>query len=93
MTVHQLKCFSKYWDQIESGHKTFEVRFDDRNYKVGDILIIRRGTNRGTNTRVLRRRITYKLDGGKFGIMEGYCVLGLSDEILDKEAALRVVAR
>jgi hypothetical protein len=40
--THVLKCWSLYWDQIARGEKTFEVRFADRPYVVGDILELHR---------------------------------------------------
>ena len=30
--IHELKILSKYFNAILSKKKTFEVRFDDRNY-------------------------------------------------------------
>jgi hypothetical protein len=40
--THVLKCWSLYWDAIARGEKTFEVRFNDRPYVVGDILELHR---------------------------------------------------
>lgn len=37
--LHQLKLFRKYADRIVDGQKTFEVRLNDRDYQVGDIII------------------------------------------------------
>ena len=34
--IHQLKIESKYFEDIASGKKTFEVRNNDRNFIVGD---------------------------------------------------------
>ena len=36
--IHELKCWSKYYQYIEDGTKTFEIRRDDRGFKVGDVL-------------------------------------------------------
>lgn len=70
--THVLKCWSIYWDAIARGEKTFEVRFADRPYTVGDILELHRvdhpdDISAGTSTAVvepLLRRITYVLPGG-----------------------------
>ena len=35
---HFLKTLPEYYMAVENGIKTFEVRFNDRGYKVGDIL-------------------------------------------------------
>ena len=37
-THHDLKISPKYYRDIESNEKTFEVRFNDRDFKVGDIV-------------------------------------------------------
>lgn len=39
MTTHRLKIFVKYADAIMSGAKTFEIRKNDRGYKVGDKIV------------------------------------------------------
>lgn len=42
MKIHVLKQESKYFDQQESKEKEFEVRKNDRDYQVGDILELKR---------------------------------------------------
>lgn len=41
MTTHVLKIWPIYYDPILDGRKTFEVRRNDRFYKIGDILELR----------------------------------------------------
>ena len=41
MTAHELKLDIKYFDDVKNGKKNFEIRKNDRNYKVGDILELR----------------------------------------------------
>lgn len=36
--IHQIKILDKYYRAITSGIKTFEIRNNDRNYQVGDLL-------------------------------------------------------
>lgn len=40
MAIHKLKIDSKYFDAVLKGFKTFEIRKNDRNFKVGDKLIL-----------------------------------------------------
>jgi hypothetical protein len=40
-TVHHLKCRCLFYEDILSGKKTFEIRRNDRNYQVGDILMLK----------------------------------------------------
>lgn len=37
--LHTLKLQRKYADRIIDGQKTFEVRLNDRDYQVGDLII------------------------------------------------------
>lgn len=38
--IHQLKCEAKYFEDVCSGNKTFEVRKNDRGFHVGDYLAL-----------------------------------------------------
>lgn len=38
MKIHELKLDIKYFDDVKSGKKNFEVRKNDRDFQVGDIL-------------------------------------------------------
>jgi hypothetical protein len=82
-TVHTLKCWPAYFEAIERGDKTFEVRRDDRGFQKGDILNLveydpKKPTEgqrfTGNATQVL---VSYVLTGGQFGIEPGHVVMGL----------------
>lgn len=87
---HCLKTIGIYWDAVERGDKTFEVRKNDRAFQTGDILILQRyedtpiGVRPTVPFRHLRKRITYFLQGGQFGIESGHCVLGLGEDHSDE---------
>jgi ASC-1-like (ASCH) protein len=36
--IHDLKCSKPYFEAVATGIKRFELRLNDRNYKVGDLL-------------------------------------------------------
>lgn len=38
--IHPLKTWPNFFELIESGVKTFELRKNDRNYRAGDILFL-----------------------------------------------------
>lgn len=90
MSEHTLKTLERYWDAVADGRKTFEVRKNDRAFQTGDILVLEKWDNDGRyyltepgdafEPMKLRKRITYLLQGGQFGIKPGYCVLGLADD-------------
>lgn len=78
---HSLKCISPFFEAIRDGHKTFEVRWDDRGYQVGDILILNRyesNTPHMLNTMIkpIVCEVTYVLSGEEWGIKKGFKVLG-----------------
>ena len=41
MKTHELKILPEYFEAVISGRKQFEIRKNDRDYKVGDQLILR----------------------------------------------------
>ncbi|MFP7215891.1 DUF3850 domain-containing protein [Lactococcus garvieae] len=41
MKTHELKLDIKYFDEVKSGKKNFEIRKNDRDFKVGDILVLK----------------------------------------------------
>ena len=42
MTKHKLKLNDRYFDAVANGIKTFEIRKDDRRFRVGDTLVLYR---------------------------------------------------
>lgn len=79
---HTLKIAAKYLDAIGDGMKPFEVRKFDRDFRVGDILHLREwdGMHQSWGYRWIACFITYILSGNEateFGVMPGYCVLGI----------------
>lgn len=86
MQVHRLKTVARYYEAVERGEKPFEVRRNDRAFQTGDILELVKIDDQGIyetppgerfGTVSIRRKITYLLQGGQFGIDPAYCVLGL----------------
>lgn len=75
---HELKILPSYYSDVVSGNKRFEVRKNDRNYQVGDILELR-AFMPGHGYTGHRRRflVTYILHGGQFGIESGYVVMSI----------------
>jgi hypothetical protein len=86
--VHELKTWPTYWDAVERGEKTFEVRRNDRFFQAGDIVELVRmdrdapgacydDSVQQCEKRKLRFRIGPILQGGQFGIESGFCVFSL----------------
>lgn len=74
--VHPLKTWPEFFEVVGRS-KTFEVRKNDRDFKVGDILWLQEW-NKETEEYTGKDKkftVTYILEG--FGIEKGYCVMGL----------------
>lgn len=75
-TVHYLKTFEYHFESIWNGQKTFEIRFNDRKFKCGDILVLcerrrKRDTGRKIVAIILHTLKNYE------GIENGYIILSL----------------
>lgn len=93
MTTHELKILPEYFEAVSSGLKDFEIRKNDRDYKVGDILVLKEW-NKGMFTgKEVTRKVKYIYCGkGTYGIFELYCILGLehiSNDDSDKETTIK----
>lgn len=76
--IQQLKILPKYFTDVATGKKKFEIRYNDRNFKVGDTLILGEYENGKYTGRKLRRRVNYILySNDTIGLEKGYCILGL----------------
>lgn len=79
---HIVKIKKQYFVKLLSEEKTFELRKNDRNYKVGDVIILKEiddydlkfPFNRG---REVKAEITYILKGPVYGLETGYCILAI----------------
>lgn len=78
--VHYLKTEISYFSDVKNGIKPFEVRKNDRDYEVGDTLILEEfDPSKGTHTGAwVPQVVTYKLDDERF-VKEGYVILGLKE--------------
>lgn len=77
MSYHELKIWPEYFSAVASGKKRFELRKNDRDFKVGDTLILSEfDPNKNAFTGNAKRvRVTYLLAGPSFGLAEGFCIL------------------
>lgn len=75
---HELKIYPTYFEAVISGKKTFEVRKNDRKYRVGDILILKEWDNIKYSGREARAEVIYLIDDKFVGIQPGYVVMGIS---------------
>lgn len=79
---HELKIYPQFWRELVAGRKPFEVRRDDRNFKVGDTVSLKEYDPKVgfTGAGPYIREITFILRNEDFpnGVPPGYCVLGFA---------------
>lgn len=79
--VHELKTLPKYFNAVLVTSKTFEVRKDDRDFQVDDIVLLRKwNLEEGYTGDVCKKRITYILgrnEDEKQFVPAGYVILGI----------------
>lgn len=76
--THELKTVQPFFNVLCTKAKTFEIRFNDRDFRVGDILILKEyypETNYFTG-RIVKAEVTYILHDEKF-LQKGYVCMGL----------------
>ena len=83
MKKHDLKCHPQYFEAIKNGLKTFECRYNDRGFQVGDQLILREYDSQlGYSGRVLTKTVTYILSDF-IGLTDNFVILSLDEKKFD----------
>ena len=82
--VHRLKIWPSNFAEVLSGHRTFELRENDRDYKCGDFVLLQEydwtiltddDRERYSGRETMRRIASILFDHP--GLSEGYVILGL----------------
>ena len=80
--TYELQIWPACFAAVIAGNKPFDVRENDRNFQVGDVLTLceyEPETEQFTG-KTITRWVSYVLQGGVFGIQPNWCVLGFSDQ-------------
>ena len=77
--IHELKIKSNYFELVKHEQKKFELRKDDRDFNVGDVLKLNEIDENGNPTgNYVKRKVMYILrDCPEYGLQDGYCILSL----------------
>jgi hypothetical protein len=87
MNTHNLKTDNAVFVLSYAGSKQYEIRLNDRNFNIGDILILEETKYSGKEMRAygkplvytgrqLMRKVDHVLDG--YGLMPGWVILSVS---------------
>lgn len=79
MKTHELKTLTGYYQAVKNGTKTFEVRYNDRDFKVGDILILKEYDGTNYSGDFIKMKITFVLDNKDY-CKDGFVVLGIKEQ-------------
>lgn len=88
--IHELKTYPKFFSDVVSGNKTFEVRLDDRQFKVGDFLALneyRSGPGEDGKQytgRCVLLRVIYILRDNRY-CKEGYVIMGFKPCVITSQ--------
>jgi len=80
MKLHELKTWPKYYQPLEDNKKCFEWRRDDRDFQVGDLLLLKEWTFKtGSYTGREQLVIVDFIMGKKneFGIHDEYVIMSI----------------
>ena len=82
MKLHVLKIKDEYLAEIYCGRKTFELRKDDRDYQVGDLIHFVDTNGDEVDTKEFNKgnlyEITYILRNvPEYGLQDGYAILSI----------------
>lgn len=80
MKVHILKTWPEPFQAVWDGLKPWEYRRNDRDYQVGDILLLEEWDNekKQFTVREIKAMVAYVLNEG-FGLPEGFIIMSLSE--------------
>jgi len=73
-SMHELKILPEYFEAVKNGRKQFEIRKNDRDYKIGDVLHLREWTGENYTGDSYKAEITYITD---YAQKDGFVVLGI----------------
>lgn len=97
MKLHILKIKEEYFKEVLRGNKTFELRKNDRDYQVGDLIhfLSVNGENLIIGNPAYNEKLVFQItyilkDVAEYGLDKDYCILGIKklDDIKAVEEAL-----
>lgn len=84
--IHELKINPEYFKSVISGAKPFEIRRNDRNFKVGDFVALNEFDDKsGYTGESALYEITYVMTSTEY-VKEGFAVLGIKRCYIERES-------
>lgn len=85
MSTHHLKILPEFFEPVKQGLKTFEVRYNDRNFQIGDTVILKEfdpfSSLNGFTGREIIKKIIYVLKDTDFaqGLNKNFCIFSIGE--------------
>lgn len=75
--THELKILPEFYQAVYEGKKRFELRKDDRSFKVGDRIVLKEYDGKNFTGMQAVFLIKYILRNcEQYGLKKGYCIIG-----------------
>lgn len=78
--THELKILPQFFDAVVRGEKTFELRKNDRGFRVGDRLILKEWNGKDYTGNEVTRFVNYILHDWGHGLQDGWCIMNLKED-------------
>lgn len=90
MQTHELKTWPREYEAIVCGDKCFELRRNDRDFRVHDDLLLREWDPHVEEYtgRQCWAHVTYVLTGGQFGLPLGMAILSICDVEIEDDGTV-----
>ena len=92
MKLHELKIKHEYLIEVDRGRKTFELRKNDRDYQVGDLIhfVDIDGNNHIIGNPAYNKKLVFQItyvlkDVPEYGLDKDYCILGIKKLKIDED--------
>jgi hypothetical protein len=92
-TTHYLKCWPEFFDAVERGDKTFEIRKNDRGFQRGDVLVLRKydpftssyvspeGAPRSNASKAATVTVAVSYVLSDYGLQPGYVCMAIAEVV------------
>jgi hypothetical protein len=90
MKTHELKTDTSVFYAVMDDEKKFEIRFNDRDFKVGDKLLLRRTKYTGAEMKqgkplvfemdIITVIVTHILESPVYGLQDGWVIMSIKHE-------------
>lgn len=74
--THEMKIAPMHYEAVKNGVKTFEIRFNDRNYKENDCIVVREYKDDTYTGRERKGFVLYVLYNHE-GLKDGWVIMAI----------------